>query len=362
MKTMQKLYLLSAVILGGIFLWIVWWSRTLDSLSLSGNTLHIEDFHVKNEIPMNPNAAERKINKRLNSSFKPGEHKLIDLPKDFTSISLKGWEVFTEEGEEHIVNNEADYLQGESSNPGLTFKNRGFFLNNMHFRIFSGSIHYFRVVPEYWMDRLKKLKACGLNTVETYVAWNLHEPSPGKFDFEGILNLSWLLADPTMKVRTNHRGYIDRVNKYFSALMSQILDLQFAEGGPIIMFQVENEYLSYAEDSNHVKLLLYRCRRQSKCIICSENHRAEWLSDGILKDALHTINSDSISLEHVDFVRYLNPHFPVMVMELWCGWFDNWRGQSHQTQDINSAGHLFVDKTQLVEKKPTKVIEATQYS
>ncbi|GFR60736.1 beta-galactosidase [Elysia marginata] len=56
----------------------------------------------------------------------------------------------------------------------------------------------------------------------------------------------------------------------------------------------------------------------------------------ISKYALHTINSDSISLEHVDFVRYLNPHFPVMVMELWCGWFDNWRGQSHQTQDINT--------------------------
>ena len=35
------------------------------------------------------------------------------------------------------------------------------------FRILSGAIHYFRVVPGYWQDRLLKLKAMGLNTVET---------------------------------------------------------------------------------------------------------------------------------------------------------------------------------------------------
>lgn len=34
-------------------------------------------------------------------------------------------------------------------------------------RILSGAIHYFRVVPGYWEDRLKRLQAAGLNTVET---------------------------------------------------------------------------------------------------------------------------------------------------------------------------------------------------
>ena len=42
-----------------------------------------------------------------------------------------------------------------------------FFLDGKQFRILSGSIHYFRVVPEYWEDRLLKLKAMGLNTVQT---------------------------------------------------------------------------------------------------------------------------------------------------------------------------------------------------
>lgn len=44
-----------------------------------------------------------------------------------------------------------------------------FYLDGKPFQIISGGIHYFRVVPEYWKDRLEKLKAMGCNTVETYI-------------------------------------------------------------------------------------------------------------------------------------------------------------------------------------------------
>ena len=44
-----------------------------------------------------------------------------------------------------------------------------FYLDGEPFKIISGAIHYFRVVPEYWRDRMEKLKALGLNTVETYI-------------------------------------------------------------------------------------------------------------------------------------------------------------------------------------------------
>ena len=47
-----------------------------------------------------------------------------------------------------------------------------FYLDGKPFQIISGAIHYFRVVPEYWRDRLEKLKAMGANTVETYIPWN----------------------------------------------------------------------------------------------------------------------------------------------------------------------------------------------
>ena len=46
-------------------------------------------------------------------------------------------------------------------------------------RILSGALHYFRVLPPQWPHRLGMLRAMGLNTVETYVPWNLHEPRPG---------------------------------------------------------------------------------------------------------------------------------------------------------------------------------------
>lgn len=61
----------------------------------------------------------------------------------------------------------------------LTWENGQYLLDGQPYRIISGAIHYFRVVPEYWEDRLLKLKACGFNTVETYIAWNVHEPQEG---------------------------------------------------------------------------------------------------------------------------------------------------------------------------------------
>lgn len=67
----------------------------------------------------------------------------------------------------------------------LTWKDRTFYINGEAIEIFSGAIHYFRSLPDQWYDLLLKLKNCGLNTVETYCAWNLHEESPGKFDFTG---------------------------------------------------------------------------------------------------------------------------------------------------------------------------------
>lgn len=57
-------------------------------------------------------------------------------------------------------------------------------------KLLSGAVHYFRNVPEVWDDIFKKAKAMGLNCIETYTAWNLHEPQPGKFNFEGNLDIA----------------------------------------------------------------------------------------------------------------------------------------------------------------------------
>ena len=66
-----------------------------------------------------------------------------------------------------------------------------FYLDGKSFKILSGAIHYFRVPPEDWYHSLYNLKALGFNTVETYVAWNLHEPREGEFHFEEL----WIWSD-----------------------------------------------------------------------------------------------------------------------------------------------------------------------
>lgn len=63
---------------------------------------------------------------------------------------------------------------------GLNADQSRFHLNNKEVFIYSGAMHYFRIPRAYWRDRLKKIRAAGLNTVETYIPWNLHEPRNGE--------------------------------------------------------------------------------------------------------------------------------------------------------------------------------------
>ena len=83
-----------------------------------------------------------------------------------------------------------------------------FYLDGKKIKIISGGMHYFRVVPEYWRDRLEKLKALGCNTVETYIPWNLHEKEKGQFDFDGIEACEGILrkALPGHRTAADHPG------------------------------------------------------------------------------------------------------------------------------------------------------------
>lgn len=72
-----------------------------------------------------------------------------------------------------------EHYAGSNISAGLSTNQDFFTLNNKEITIYSGAFHYFRVPRAYWRDRLRKIRAAGLNTVETYVPWNLHEPQPG---------------------------------------------------------------------------------------------------------------------------------------------------------------------------------------
>ncbi|MES2263006.1 MAG: beta-galactosidase family protein [Pseudomonadota bacterium] len=245
-----------------------------------------------------------------------------------------------------------------------------FLLGGEPFRVLSGAMHYFRIVPQQWRDRLLKLKAMGLNTVETYVAWNLHEPSPGTFDFDGILDLAafirlaqslelyvivrpgpficaewefgglpaWLLADPEMEVRCCYPPYLAAVKRFYAALLPQLLPLQVQRGGPVLAMQVENEYGSYGSDQVYLEWLRALMVEQGvqTLLFTSDGATDHMLTHGTLQPVWKSANFGSGAKEEFAKLREYQPDGPLMCMEFWNGWFDHW-GEPHHARDADDA-------------------------
>ena len=76
----------------------------------------------------------------------------------------------------------------------LTAKGGDLYLDGEKFLLLAGEIPYFRIHPTEWRDRLELARDFGLNTIQSYCPWNLHEPQKGVFNFEGMLDLGKFLA------------------------------------------------------------------------------------------------------------------------------------------------------------------------
>uniref|UniRef100_A0A7N6BIX9 Glycoside hydrolase 35 catalytic domain-containing protein n=1 Tax=Anabas testudineus TaxID=64144 RepID=A0A7N6BIX9_ANATE len=244
---------------------------------------------------------------------------------------------------------------------GLRANSSQFTLETKPFRILGGSIHYFRVPRAYWEDRLLKMKACGLNTLTTYVPWNLHEPERGVFSFEDQLDLeaylqlaaklglwvilrpgpyicsewdlgglpSWLLRDPNMKLRTTYPGFITAVNSFFNQLMKKVVPHQYSKGGPIIAVQVENEYGAYAKDKDYMSFIKEALLSRGITELLLTSDDKEGLKLGGVKGALQTINFQKLNPDAISYLDAIQPQKPKMVMEYWSGWFDLWGNLHH---------------------------------
>ena len=77
------------------------------------------------------------------------------------------------------------FSQPAPSSHSFVVSGKRFLFDGQPYQIISGEMHYPRVPRAYWRDRLRKARAMGLNTITTYVFWNLHEPRPGVYDFTG---------------------------------------------------------------------------------------------------------------------------------------------------------------------------------
>lgn len=67
----------------------------------------------------------------------------------------------------------------------VTYDGRSLIIDGERKMLFSGSIHYPRSTPDMWPSLISKAKQGGIDVIETYVFWNIHEPQPGQYDFSG---------------------------------------------------------------------------------------------------------------------------------------------------------------------------------
>lgn len=245
----------------------------------------------------------------------------------------------------------------------LTWDRDRFYLDGAPFAIHSGAIHYFRVVPAYWADRLKKLRDCGFNTLETYTCWNLHERQEGQFDFSGMLDIGrylqtaaqlglkvilrpgpyicaeweggglpgWLQRRPDLPLRCYDEGFLQAVRRYYRALFEQVRPYLAGNGGPVILVQLENEYGSYGDDKRYLRAIadIYRELGVDVPLFTADGTAARMLGGGTLPGVLAAANFGSHPRENLAALRRFKPDQPAFCGEFWCGWFDHWYEQHH---------------------------------
>lgn len=258
----------------------------------------------------------------------------------------------------------------------LMVQGKKLYINNKPIQLISGAIHYFRVVPEYWEDRLLKLKACGFNCVETYVPWNLHEPKEGEFNFEGIANIekfiqiadelglyvivrpspyicaewefgglpAWLLADRNMRFRSYYEPYLEKVDHYYDVLLKRLKPLLQTNGGPIIAMQIENEYGSFGNDKKYLTYIkdAMISRGIDVLLFTSDGPTDLMLQGGTVENVLATVNFGSKPTEAFNKLQENFPNTPNIVMEYWNGWFDHW-GEEHHERDPAETAATFAE-------------------
>jgi len=244
-----------------------------------------------------------------------------------------------------------------------------FLLRGKPFQIISGELEYSRIPRADWKDRLRKVRAMGLNTITIYVFWNLHETQPGSYDFTGQNDVAefireageeglyvilrpgpyvcgewdlggypaWMLKDHAMVLRSSQPLFLDPVRRWMQRLGKELAPLQASHGGPILAVQVENEYGSFEVPSDGGKYL-----QQIHQIVLDAGFTSsllytadggDVLAKGTIPGVFAAVDYGTGDAERsVDLLRRFRPGQPVYVAEYWDGWFDHW-GEKHQITD-----------------------------
>ncbi|WP_267405787.1 MULTISPECIES: beta-galactosidase family protein [unclassified Chryseobacterium] len=245
-------------------------------------------------------------------------------------------------------------------------KNGQFLLNGKSIEIRSGEMHYPRVPKEYWKHRLLMMKAMGLNAVATYVFWNYHEETPGKWDWSGQKDLKafiktaeevglyvilrpgpyvcaewefggypwWLQNIKGLKIREDNEPFLSANKKYLTELYNQVKDLQITKGGPIIMVQAENEFGLFAfqrkdiSDQSHQSYLgkiVKQIKDVGFDVPMYTSDVTDFFGGGHVEGALPGGNGEKdINKLKMVVDKFHNNQGPYMIAEFYPGWLTHW--------------------------------------
>lgn len=234
--------------------------------------------------------------------------------------------------------------------------------------ILSGAVHYPRSTPGMWPGILRHAKKSGLNTVETYVFWNLHERRPGVLDFSERLDLvrfcrlaqeeglhvilrigpyicaetnfggfpGWLREVPGIRMRTDNEPFKREMARWVRLVAEIVRPLTAPRGGPIILGQIENEYDNIAATYGaEGRRYLQWCVDLATSldlgipwITCAAGRAAEAGQDDAVASAEGSLETINAFRAHEMLPQYLRAHpsSPALWTENWTGWYQTWGG------------------------------------
>ncbi|KAK0583000.1 hypothetical protein LWI29_032174 [Acer saccharum] len=257
----------------------------------------------------------------------------------------------------------------------VTYDNKALIINGHRRILFSGSIHYPRSTPEMWESLIKKAKDGGLEVIDTYVFWNLHETSPGNYNFEGRYDLVkfiklikkaglfvhlrigpyicaewnfggfpvWLKFVPGISFRTDNEPFKLAMRNFTEKIVNMMKDekLYESQGGPIILSQIENEYeperkrfgtagQAYMEWAAKMAVEL---DTGVPWVMCKD--------EGAPDPVINTCNGF-----YCDNFSPNKPYKPTLWTEAWTGWFTEFGGPIYNrpVEDLAFAVARFIRK------------------
>eukprot|EP00475_Leptophrys_vorax_P009092 TRINITY_DN1597_c0_g1_i1.p1 TRINITY_DN1597_c0_g1~~TRINITY_DN1597_c0_g1_i1.p1 ORF type:complete len:831 (-),score=183.81 TRINITY_DN1597_c0_g1_i1:74-2566(-) len=158
----------------------------------------------------------------------------------------------------------------------VTYDSRAILLDGQRKLLIAGCIHYPRSTPAMWPSLISKAKAGGIDVIQTYLFWNIHEPVKGQYDFTGRKDIfaffeevqkqglyvnfrigpyacaewnlggfpEWLREIPGIQFRTDNDAFKQEMAAIVKYIVNEVhkRNLFADQGGPVILTQIENEY------------------------------------------------------------------------------------------------------------------------